>query len=229
MSITTSQADSIRAAFAQDACCNRPTTHDLFNRVLRLSGAIVIKAAITHISDDVFIARLWLRVQGEEMSVDSRPSDAIALALRSKAPLFLNTNLLKQWNIDVDVIEREARHGLCERVLYEDKLKTSRSLRDELRHKPEHIRLAILKMRLDLAVRTQRFGEAAELKKMIDQICPIDRLTEQLKKAVLEQRFLDAAGIQDRITVWRARLRMWEKGALDLDDWQQQQQNGEHV
>ncbi|CAN8070071.1 unnamed protein product [Agarophyton chilense] len=221
MCVTSAQAESIRASFRRNTCCNsRPSTHDLFNKVLRMGALVVVKAAITHIHDDVFIARVWFNMaEHDDFNVDCRPSDAIALALRSNAPLYLNINLLKQWNVEIEAIKRDARHGVCEQVSYEEALKTSSSIREEVRHKPEHIRLAILKMRLDVAVRTERYAEAAALKTLIDDICPIDTLQNELRKAVSEQRFLDAACIHDRITVWRARLRMWEKGSIDLERW----------
>lgn len=224
MSVTTTQADSIRAALKPPAPCTedlvRPATHDLFKKVLDIAGVFATKAAITHIQDEVFIARLWIRLpdSDEEMHVDARPSDAIAMAVRSNAPLFLNSLLLRQWNVPVEAVERDAKHGLCETLTYSDRVKSTRSIREELRGKPEHIRLAKLKMELDLAVRLERFAEACDLKEQISRICPIEQLQEQLKVAVTEERFLDASRIQDQIIVWKARLRMWEKGSLDLDN-----------
>lgn len=227
MSVTVSQADSIRQALSRrHTTCRplslRPGTHDLCKNVLDVCGAFVTKAAITHIQDEVFIARVWVRGPGctnEEMNVDARPSDAIAMAIRASAPLFLNTMLLQQWNVPVEAVERDAKHGLCDWLgEYPDAMKSIRSIREEVRQRPEHLKLAKLKMELDLAVRLQRFGEACALKEEIMKICPIDRLKEDLQLAVREQRFMDAARIQDHITIWKARLRMWEKGAIDLEN-----------
>lgn len=222
MNVTTTQADSIRSALGINShlwpdALHRPGTHDLFKNVLDLTGAFVTKAAITHIQDEVFIARVWLQTRDGEIDVDARPSDAIAMATRCRAPLYLNTNLLRQWNVSLETVERDARHGLCERVEYSDAVKSSRSIREEVRRRPEHLKLAKLKMELDLAVRLERFGDAILLKEKIERICPIDRLQQDLQLAVEQQRFLDAANIQDQITVWRARLRMWEKGTIELD------------
>lgn len=149
--------------------------------------------------------------------LDARPSDALSLAIRARAPLFLNRGLLLTWGVPVDAILRDAGHGLCEVVTYDDGMKSARSLYAERLKKPDIFRLAMLKARLDLAVRTQRFGEAARIHAAIDAICPVDRIAADLDRAVREQRFADAARLQDELTLWRARLRLWEKGAINLD------------
>lgn len=240
MSVTVAQADSIRAALARrgrrrqghcpavpnpDYALMRPATHDLFKDVLDLFGGFVTKAAITHIQDEVFIARVWVRgpfvVSQDEVHIDSRPSDAIAMALRSRAPLYLNKQLLRQWNVSVDAITRDAKHGLCECVTdYPDDVKSTRSIVHEIKGSPEHITLAKLRMELDLAVRLERFAEATRLREQIAAICPIDQLSDQLKKAIDEERYLDAAKLQDQITLWKARVRMWEKGSINIEDLQ---------
>lgn len=235
MSVTSTQADAIRAALARrsprkkgspcDYALLRPATHDLFKDVLDLFGGFVTKAAITHIQDEVFIARVWVRgpfiVSQDEVHIDSRPSDAIAMALRSRAPLYLNKHLMRMWNISVEDVMRDAKHGLCECVTeYPDDVKSTRSIVHEIKGSPEHLTLAKLRMELDLAVRLERFSEAVALREQIAAICPIDHLGELLRNAIDEERYLDAAKLQDQITVWKARVRMWEKGSINLEDLQ---------
>lgn len=78
-------------------------------------------------------------------------------------------------------------------------------------------RLALLRARLDLAVRTQRFKEAKRIHDHINDICPIDQVSVELARAIEEQRFSDAAKLQDELTLWKARLHLWEKGSINLD------------
>lgn len=150
--------------------------------------------------------------------MDARPSDAISLALRARAPVFLNRLLLRQWPVSVAEVEADARGGRCRLLRVSDEAKSARSMREEVRRRPEVLQLATLKMRLDLAVRTERFAEAAKLEEDIRRLCPIDYLKTQLDRAVEEERYSDAVRLQDEITVWKARLRMWERGMIDSDD-----------
>jgi bifunctional DNase/RNase len=66
----------------------RPLTHDLFVTLFGQLGVSVTKVVITDLRDNIYYATLFLAVGGSTMEIDSRPSDAIALAIRTKAPLF---------------------------------------------------------------------------------------------------------------------------------------------
>lgn len=191
---------------------DRPSTHDLLKTAIDACGGVVAQAAITHIRSDVFIARLWLRTPTGMIHIDARPSDALVLAIRTAAPLFLNRGLLQQWGVSVSSVSDEAKQGLCSMVKYDEGIKSARSLLEETRRRPEFLKLAHLKSRLDLAVRLERFAEARQVYGELQKICPIEDLQKQLELAVSEERFLDAVKLQDEITIWRARLRMWEKG-----------------
>lgn len=149
--------------------------------------------------------------------VDARPSDALALAVRARAPLFLNRHLLHAWGVPVSAVASDAQHGLCEVITYPDAAKSARSLRQEITRRPHVFRLALLQARLDLAVRTQRFKEAQRIQNHINDICPVDLLSHQLARAIDEQRFADAAKLQDELTLWKARLHLWQKGTINLD------------
>lgn len=65
----------------------RPMTHDLLAELIHRLNATVKKVVITDLRDNTYFATLYLVLQGQEMTVDSRPSDAIALALRENAPI----------------------------------------------------------------------------------------------------------------------------------------------
>ena len=71
----------------------RPLTHDLIKNILEAMEARVLKVVVTDLRDNTFYAVLHLRVGGAEYTVDSRPSDAIALALRVGAPIFVHEDV----------------------------------------------------------------------------------------------------------------------------------------
>ncbi len=75
----------------------RPLTHDLLKDTIKQLGATVEKIVIDNLKKGTFFAKLMLKtVSGEEVRVDARPSDAIALALRVNAPIFVEEEVLSQ-------------------------------------------------------------------------------------------------------------------------------------
>ena len=73
----------------------RPMTHDLIRNLLIGFGAGIRKVVVNELKDDTFFAVIWVEREGELMSVDSRPSDALALALRLDCPIFVDDSVLK--------------------------------------------------------------------------------------------------------------------------------------
>lgn len=74
----------------------RPMTHDLLRQIIADLKGTVTRITVTEVRDATFCAVIELLVQGERILVDSRPSDAIALALRSKAPIYVEDVVLEQ-------------------------------------------------------------------------------------------------------------------------------------
>ncbi len=72
----------------------RPMTHDLLRNVISDLNADVDKIVVCDLQDNTFYALIHLRVNGEVVSVDARPSDAIALALRVRAPIFVEDKVI---------------------------------------------------------------------------------------------------------------------------------------
>ncbi len=72
----------------------RPMTHDLTVNLLKAVGAKVTKVAVTELKDNTFYAVITLRVGDREVEVDSRPSDAIAIALRTDAEIFVSEEVM---------------------------------------------------------------------------------------------------------------------------------------
>src|SRR5579872_4424690 len=73
----------------------RPMTHDLIKNVLTGLDARVHKVVVTELKEDTFYAVIWMEREGRVISVDSRPSDALALALRVDCPIFVEEEVLK--------------------------------------------------------------------------------------------------------------------------------------
>ncbi|MBX5496139.1 MAG: bifunctional nuclease family protein [Bryobacteraceae bacterium] len=73
----------------------RPMTHDLIKTLLLGLNTGVRKVVVNELKDDTFYALIWLEKDGELISVDSRPSDALALALRLDCPIFVDDSVLK--------------------------------------------------------------------------------------------------------------------------------------
>jgi bifunctional DNase/RNase len=75
----------------------RPLTHDLFRDVLQATGVALQKVEVTDLRDNTYFAELVLRdPQGQTLRIDSRPSDAIALAVRTDAPIFVHEQVLRK-------------------------------------------------------------------------------------------------------------------------------------
>jgi len=81
----------------------RPITHDLVKNLLEKLKFVVTKIEVTDLRDDTFYARIYLKRDKEEYSLDSRPSDAIAIALRTDSPIYVNEEVIeKSKKIEID-------------------------------------------------------------------------------------------------------------------------------
>ncbi|MEE8075673.1 MAG: bifunctional nuclease family protein [Candidatus Binatia bacterium] len=77
----------------------RPMTHDLLTNVLTEVGVSVNFVEITELKENTYYALVHLKINGRELAIDSRPSDAIALALRSKSPIYVSKAVLEASSI----------------------------------------------------------------------------------------------------------------------------------
>jgi bifunctional DNase/RNase len=73
---------------------SRPMTHDLLRNMIQNLNAELDRVVINDLKDNTFFAALWLTQQGEQVVVDARPSDAIALALRYDCPIYVNESVM---------------------------------------------------------------------------------------------------------------------------------------
>jgi bifunctional DNase/RNase len=120
----------------------RPLTHDLMKNILDALEARLERVIVHTLQDGTFYAKLILAFEGQDIEVDSRPSDGIALALRYKAPLFVGEDVMKEAGI----------------VMAED------GEASEAKEPPVKDRLSELRDQLSKAVREERYEDAARLR-----------------------------------------------------------------
>jgi bifunctional DNase/RNase len=80
----------------------RPMTHDLLSDMLEQLGAHVVRITVTELRENTFYAQITVTQDGTEIEVDSRPSDAIALAIRSEAPIFAADRVIEESAIEFE-------------------------------------------------------------------------------------------------------------------------------
>jgi bifunctional DNase/RNase len=112
------EASSIATAL-ENIQTPRPMTHDLLKNILEELGVRVMKIEVTDLRDNTYFALIHLDVDGKRLIIDSRPSDAIALALRTGSPIF----------VDEDVIKKSAKVELAQKG---DKVVTDSSELEEI-------------------------------------------------------------------------------------------------
>lgn len=93
---------------------DRPLTHDLILSIVEMLNANIVRVEITELRDEVFYAKLVIENRGIEFDIDTRPSDALALAVRIDAPLFVAEQVVEQngftddFDLDLDGPSAEA-------------------------------------------------------------------------------------------------------------------------
>lgn len=92
--IGSGEAQAIRRILSEESF-PRPLTHDLIHIVIEGFKAKITRVVIADLRENTFYASIFVEREGEVLSIDARPSDSIALALRSKAPIYVNEDLLQ--------------------------------------------------------------------------------------------------------------------------------------
>ncbi len=101
----------------QDSETPRPMTHDLFATVLNEMDAEVTKISVVEMRDSTFYAKITLKRDGKEIEFDARPSDAIALALRAKAPIFAADEVIEASAIQMEHEDEQSATADPERLV----------------------------------------------------------------------------------------------------------------
>lgn len=108
-----SEADAITLEL-QDKLPERPLTHDLLKSIIQELGGRVVHVLISNLRNDIYYARIVVEVDGKQVEVDSRSSDAIALGVRVKCPIFVADEVMERAamkpdkNIETEVLDSES-------------------------------------------------------------------------------------------------------------------------
>ena len=120
------EADAI-AIKLQNVELSRPLTHDLLHSVISTLGASVDYIVVSELKEDTFYARLALSIDGVRVDIDSRPSDALALAVRVGAPIYAEESVLEKAGI---ILDEEAGKAVSEGKVDEQELKGLSAYKD---------------------------------------------------------------------------------------------------
>ena len=83
----------------------RPLTHDLLKNVISELGARIVSIVVSDLIDEVYYARIVLDAAGRHVEIDARPSDAIALAVRAKTPIYVEDSILEHAGVTLEQSE----------------------------------------------------------------------------------------------------------------------------
>jgi bifunctional DNase/RNase len=101
------EADSI-AVNLQKISVPRPLTHDLLTEIIQTLGGSIDHIVVSDLREDTFFAKIVLDVKGKQMDIDARPSDALALAVRTSVPIYADDSVLDKAGVDLDKEVEEA-------------------------------------------------------------------------------------------------------------------------
>ena len=95
------EADAI-AVKLQDLSVPRPLTHDLLGTIIETLGGTIDHILVSDLQNDTFFAKITIQSNGESKEIDCRPSDAVALAVRAKVPIYANEEVMDKAGIHLD-------------------------------------------------------------------------------------------------------------------------------
>ena len=95
------EADSI-AVNLQKVSVPRPLTHDLLTEIIQTLGGNIDHIVVSDLREDTFFAKIVLDVKGKQMDIDARPSDALALAVRTSVPIYVDDSVLDKAGVDLN-------------------------------------------------------------------------------------------------------------------------------
>ncbi len=138
----------------------RPLTHDLFKQVIDNLGAAIIEVIIDELRENTFYAKILLEISGLTNEIDGRPSDAIALAVRAQAPIFVAETVMESAAF---VPSEEGDEEIYSREKEEE-------VREEKTPKTKEAKLAALQNKLREAIEAEEYERAAKLRDDIKKL-----------------------------------------------------------
>ncbi len=161
----------------------RPLTHDLFLTTLENLEASINRVEITALKEGTYFAKLILESSGSEVSIDARPSDCLALAVRVKCPIYIDEAVVDEAGISVKMVEEKNKELKTEGSSLESSDEESESEGSEESAEGEAVPLvpevspvaheaevSNLKKLLDVAIEEENYEEAARLRDKIREL-----------------------------------------------------------
>jgi bifunctional DNase/RNase len=134
------EADAITTELHEKRPHQRPLTHDLLKNVIEEMGGTIVHILINDMRKDIFFARLVVDVKGERIEIDSRPSDAIAIAVRAKAPIFVAEVVMDKSAVEPeDEIDMDEETSAPERRIQFGRSQSTDDLPDTLSPKEDEV------------------------------------------------------------------------------------------
>lgn len=191
----------------------RPGTHDLLKNAVEAMGYRVTRVRITSLVGNIYHARIHLVSKDgkDNFDIDSRPSDAINMAARFQAPIYVNKDIASKM-----AHPSQAPHHAS--IGDNQPVNTSPEQREMLKQANEIIRSCkeeillyndptmIYKLQMQLAIAEERFEDATKLRDMIDKLLASDRslsLVIAIETALDDQRLEEAARLRDELRAFR--------------------------
>ena len=121
----------------QSATTPRPMTHDLVTDILTQLDAQVVRITVTELKENTFYASITVQQNGSEIEIDSRPSDAIALAIRTEAPIFAAEEVIEESAIEFEGEGEEVNEDDVQEIVSEFKQFLEHVTPDEFAEAPD--------------------------------------------------------------------------------------------
>ena len=137
----------------------RPLTHDLLKHMIDNLGATIIEIIIDELRENTFFAKIVLEVSGLSNEIDARPSDAIALAVRVRSPIYVAESVMEA----AAFVPSDEAEG-------EEKQSESREQQEEEIPKTKEAQLAALQDKLRKAIETEEYERAAKIRDDIQKL-----------------------------------------------------------
>jgi bifunctional DNase/RNase len=161
----------------------RPLTHDLFLTTLENLEASINRVEITALKEGTYFAKLILESSGSEVSIDARPSDCLALAVRVKCPIYIDEAVVDEAGISVKMVEEKNKELKSEDAPLESSAEEAEEAGESAESEGEAVPLvpevspvaheaevSNLKKLLDVAIEEENYEEAARLRDKIREL-----------------------------------------------------------
>ncbi len=142
----------------------RPLTHDLFLNFAMSFGINIIEVNIYRLEEGVFYSKLICNNGGKDLAIDARTSDAIALALRFKCPIYTTEDILQKSGIVIDIQERSESKSVKKEPSVEKKKTTTSEV-----NKYKDLDVNSLKELLDEAIKNEEYEKASIIQEEINR------------------------------------------------------------